>query len=72
MHETRVIDGRPLPSEGTVIVFYLGNNLVRTNLDKKIQLSLYGDDIINFLQEKYEWAEQHTNSINFKAIDPFS
>ena len=54
IQETGVVNGRPLPPEGTGIVFYLGNNLVTTNLKSKTQLALYGDDTINYLQEKYE------------------
>ena len=59
--------GRLLPPEDTEIAFYLGDILVTTNPDKKIRLALYGDDMMKYLQEKYEWTFQHTNSINLKA-----
>ena len=51
MQETGVVDGRPLPPEGTGIAFYLGNDLVTTNLKSKIQLALYGNGMINYLQK---------------------
>ena len=35
----------------------MGDNLVTTNLDKRIQLALCGDDMISCLQEQYEWKK---------------
>ena len=46
----------------------MGGDLVITNLDKRIQLALYGDDMISYLQDKYKWTKSETDSINFKDI----
>ena len=43
-------------------------HLVTTNLDKRIQLALYGDGMISYLQGKYKWTKSETDGINFKAI----
>ena len=51
MQDTGLISGRAAPPEGTEIAFYMGDNLVTTNLDKRIQLALYGDGMISYLQD---------------------
>ena len=49
MQDTGVLSGRVAPPEGTEVVFYMGDDLVTTNLDKRIQLALYGDDMIIYV-----------------------
>ena len=68
MQDPGLISGRTAPPEGTEITFYMRDNLVATNLDKRIQLALYGDDMISYLQDKYERMKSDTDSINFKVI----
>ena len=60
------MSGRAAPLEGTEVAFYIGDGLVTTNLDKNIQIALYGDGMIKYLQSKYEWTQN--NSINLKAV----
>ena len=67
MKETGAMSGRATPPEGTEIAFYMGNDLVTTNLNKRIQLALYGNNMVKYLQDKFEWIKKETNSIHFKA-----
>ena len=68
MQETGVMSGRATPFEGTEVGFYIEDDLVITNLDKRIQLALYDNDIIKYPQSKYKWTQNKTDSINFKAV----
>ena len=54
MQETGVVSGRAAPPEGTEVAFYIRHDLVTTNLDKCIQLALYGDNMSKYLQNKYK------------------
>ena len=45
MQDTGVISGRAAPPEEMEVAFYMGDDLVTTNLDKQIQLALYGDEL---------------------------
>ena len=45
MQDTGAMGGRAVSPEGTKTAFYIGDDLGTTNLNKRIQLTMYGNDI---------------------------
>jgi ribonuclease HI len=67
MRESEIDTTRPVPVAGSRAVFFLGSEMVTSNIKEQIQYANQAPAMAQYIKDKFEWTDNQYTSVNWKA-----
>jgi hypothetical protein len=67
MRESEIDTTRPVPVAGSRAVFFLGGEMVTSNIKEQIQYANQAPAMAQYIKDKFVWTDNQYNSVNWKA-----